>query len=635
MKKQFILPDFELQGTDGIVHSARELNGREGTVVMFLSATCPFVLALEKRILELADEYVNKGISFVAICSNSDSYVGKGNSYRDICEHSRKAGYNIPYLYDFDQKVMELFGAVCTPEFFLFDKHDRLHYRGRFDDYWTDESKVTQRYLKDAIDNMLAEKAPEKAYVPSFGCAIKKSNSEICIDDTTALVLSKYISLFNDGCENILVNCLYGNVIEADEDLKTFLRAFKQPISLFEVSQKLNLPEDTAEVVRQLYELRFLVPPDQDEKIALRQAIEKRRGRVQSGSLVSILRINMSTDCNMRCKYCYMEKPTVQRGKDDHASTMSLGIALDAIDAFVDNAVDNGKRRLSIRYIGGEPLLNKDVLEKTMHHAEELCKKNNIYVTHLICTNGLLIDEQFIAFLKTFADAQVLISLDGVKEINDRVRVDAAQNGTFDRVIDKIKLLVKNDISFGVPAVVDSYGLRSVKQFIAELSRIGVKRIGINPPYKFDEDDCEFSTMDALVDGYFDTWREAKKLGIQISGKAYLPEWHAMHGHIANCEGMGRAIVVDPDGHVSLCDKIADNLGTIYNLSNVFKTDTYEHFAMRVKGNIKACEDCEVSYLCNGGCLAEARNSYNSDNLSGKHCEFIKKMAARMFKDFV
>ncbi len=246
----------------------------------------------------------------------------------------------------------------------------------------------------------------------------------------------------------------------------------------------------------------------------------------------------------------------------------------------------------------------------------------------------MLIDAEWITFLKKFTDAQVLVSLDGVKEINDRVRVDVAQNGTYDRVIEKIKLLIENGISFGVPAVVDSYGLKQVRRFIKELKDIGVKRIGINPPYKFDEEDSEFSTMDALVDGYFETWLEAKRLGIQISGKAYLPEWHAMHGHIANCEGMGRAIVVDPDGHISLCDKIADKLGTVYNLKDVFKTDTYAQFAMRVKGNIKACEDCEINYLCNGGCLAEARNSYHSDNLSGKHCEFIKKMAARMFKEF-
>lgn len=635
MSNKMLLPNFTLQGTDGIVYSTKEVQGEKGTVIMFLSATCPFVLALENRILALAKEYSSKGISFVAICSNSDENAPKGNSYHDICAHAKKKGYFFPYLYDFEQTAMKQFDASYTPDFFLFDNSGNLQYHGRFDDYWTDEKRVTVTYLKDAIENLLAKRKQDNEYVPSFGCAIKKNVNEICIDDATALVLSKYVKLFNDGQENVLVNCLYGNVIEADDDMKTFLRAFINPTCLYDVSKTLPLPKDANEIVRQLYELKFLVFPNEDEKALLRQKIEKRKGRVTSGSLVSILRINMSTDCNLRCRYCYMEKPTVHRGKEEHATTMPLNIALDAVSAFFNNAIDNGRRRLSIRYIGGEPLLNKEVLIKTMLHAEELAKKNGIYVTHLVCTNGLLIDNDFINFLKTLTDAQVLVSLDGVREVNDRVRVDKAENGTYDRVIEKVKLLIENNISFGVPAVVDSYGLKQINRFLSELHSIGVKRIGINPPYKFEETDSEFATMDDLVDGYFNAWLEAKRLGVQISGKAFLPEWHAMHGHIANCEGMGRAIVVDPDGHVSLCDKICDRLGTIYNLHKVFETDTYEHFAMRVKGNIPGCESCEINYLCNGGCLAEARNSYGSDNLSGKHCEFIKKMASRMFKDFV
>lgn len=633
-KTDFMIPNCSLLGTDGDIHNLTELQGDNGTIVMFLSATCPFVLALENRIISLANIYSTKGISFIAICSNNNEDIAKGNSYQDICKHYREKNYSFTYLYDENQLAMKLFDATHTPDFFFFNRKGYLVYNGRFDDCWNDASRVKQQYLKNAIDDLLNGKDIENSYVPSFGCAIIKTKDGPCIDDATNLILSKYIKLFNDGNDNLLVNCLYGNAIELDEDLKIFLKEFKKENNLFAVSKKLNLPSNASEILKQLFDLKILVIPDDDEKSELRNRIEKRRGRVRSGSLVSILRINMSTDCNLRCKYCYMEKASVHREKDKHASTMSLNIALDAVKAFISNAVSNGRRRVSIRYIGGEPLLNIEVLKRTMLEAEQLCKENGIYITHLICTNGLLIDQDFVDFLKTFLDAQVLISLDGVKEVNDKVRVDLANKGTYDRVIETIKLLVKNGISFGVPAVVNSFGLKHIDEFMKKLKELGVKRIGINPPYKFEENDDEFSTIESLADGYFKAWKKAKEMGFQVSGKAFLPEWHAMHGHIANCEGMGRSIVVDPDGHISLCDKICDKLGTIYNLEQVFQTDIYENFAMRVKGNIKGCEDCEINYLCNGGCLAEARNSYNCDSLSGKHCEFIKCMAKRIFKDF-
>jgi len=622
------LPDFRCGDVDGTERTPADLMGTGGLLVLFLSATCPFVLAQEDRLLELARRFIPAGLGVVAICSNSDASLAPGNTIEDVGRHARDRGYPFPYLYDADQSLATAFGAQCTPDIFLYDADGERRYHGRLDDSWRDPAKVTERHLEGAILALLDGREPDGAQPPPFGCAIKwvsGPQEEL----TGELVASGHLRVMGHPNGLRVVNVLNGTMIECGPDLITFLDAFRIPTTLQEVGGRLGLPTDASAIAEHLVAIGFLVRPGTDELAPLRDRVAGREKRVESGSLLSILRLNIATGCNLRCTYCYMEAPSVNRPKVGSGSPMPKEIARTAVEAFFRNAAANGRRHVSIRYIGGEPLLNLKVLRFAIELAEQRGKESGISVTHLVCTNGLLMTEGFAGFLKEMDDAHVLISLDGVKEHNDAFRVDTHGRGTYDRVVASLKLLTDLSVPLGVPAVITADGLSDVEPFLREMAGLGVTRVGLNPPYRFGGVEPSDAELDEWVDGFVDARTVAQSLGLELSGKAYLPEWHALHGHIANCEAMGRAIVVDPNGAVSLCDKLGESLGHVDDLPAVFRTETYRQFAMRVRGNIRSCEGCEVQWLCNGGCLAEARASYGCDDLSGSHCEFIRKMAAR------
>jgi hypothetical protein len=95
------------------------------------------------------------------------------DSFEAMRQRSRAKGYAFPYLWDEDQSVALALGAVCTPDFFLYDAHRHLAYRGRLDDNWKDPAKVTRQDLRAALEAVLAGTPPPEPQHPSLGCSIK------------------------------------------------------------------------------------------------------------------------------------------------------------------------------------------------------------------------------------------------------------------------------------------------------------------------------------------------------------------------------------------------------------------------------------------------------------------------------
>jgi hypothetical protein len=108
----------------------------------------------------------------VGICSN-DAASYPDDAFDQLAARWHAKGYRFPYLYDEAQDVARAFGAVCTPDIFVYDRARRLAYRGRIDDAWKDESKVTRRELAAALDALLAGAEPAAEQRPSLGCSIK------------------------------------------------------------------------------------------------------------------------------------------------------------------------------------------------------------------------------------------------------------------------------------------------------------------------------------------------------------------------------------------------------------------------------------------------------------------------------
>tara|TARA_B100001105_G_C22360218_1_gene429939 strand:+ start:629 stop:1222 length:594 start_codon:yes stop_codon:yes gene_type:complete len=169
-----ILPlgDIKMADISGQDISLNDAKGENGLLVIFSCNTCPWVIAWEDRYVELAETYKDKGVGIVAINSNETKFENV-DSMEEMQEHAQENGYNFYYTMDKKSNLARAFGATRTPHIYLFDKKDKLVYRGAIDDNARKPDKVENTYLADAIDNMLAGSAIDPAATKALGCAIK------------------------------------------------------------------------------------------------------------------------------------------------------------------------------------------------------------------------------------------------------------------------------------------------------------------------------------------------------------------------------------------------------------------------------------------------------------------------------
>ena len=171
-------PNFELLDTvSDTTISLNNAKGEKGMVVMFICNHCPFVIHVNPLIVELAKEYQEKGIAFVAISSNDvENYPQDAPDL--MKQKAKEEGYSFPYLYDETQKVAKAYDAACTPDIYLFDAKLNLVYRGQLDGSRPgNDIPLTGTDLKNAMDAVLEGKEVEKDQKPSLGCNIKWKNT--------------------------------------------------------------------------------------------------------------------------------------------------------------------------------------------------------------------------------------------------------------------------------------------------------------------------------------------------------------------------------------------------------------------------------------------------------------------------
>jgi peroxiredoxin len=164
-------PEFDLPGVDGRNHTLAEYADADVLVLIQSCNHCPYVQAWEGRMKAIASEYADRAVRVVAISSNdADAYPS--DSFPEMQARARAEGFTFDYLYDESQAIARALGSERTPEVFLFDADRRLVYHGAIDDS-RDEFAVSQHYLRDALDAVLAGEDPEIADTPAVGCSMK------------------------------------------------------------------------------------------------------------------------------------------------------------------------------------------------------------------------------------------------------------------------------------------------------------------------------------------------------------------------------------------------------------------------------------------------------------------------------
>jgi peroxiredoxin len=162
----------KMKNVDGRGLSIQDVAGKHGTLVIFSCNACPWVKAWEKRIVELGNAYSRRGVGVIAINSNDPSKSAE-DGYDVMKQRARQRGMRFPYVVDATSEVARAFGATRTPEAFLFDGEGRLVYHGTIDDNARAPEKVSQRYLRNALESLIAGRAIDVKETKSLGCTIK------------------------------------------------------------------------------------------------------------------------------------------------------------------------------------------------------------------------------------------------------------------------------------------------------------------------------------------------------------------------------------------------------------------------------------------------------------------------------
>ena len=165
--------NFELKSTDNKIISLNDAKGENGTLIMFICNHCPYVLAVINNVVEDCKELENEGIKSIAIMSNDPSRYEE-DSFDNMIKFSKNNDFNFPYLIDETQEVAKTYGAVCTPDFFGYNKDLELQYRGRIREL--KNLKPIERgdsELKNAMKMIAKTNNGPNEQFPSMGCSIK------------------------------------------------------------------------------------------------------------------------------------------------------------------------------------------------------------------------------------------------------------------------------------------------------------------------------------------------------------------------------------------------------------------------------------------------------------------------------
>jgi peroxiredoxin len=164
-------PDFELLGIDDKKHKLSDYKEQQGTLIIFMCNHCPYVKAKFEAFNELYEKYGDK-IAIIGINSNDASDYPE-DSFENMKKTADEKGLKFDYLVDETQQVAKKYGAMCTPDPFLFNKEGKLVFHGRIDNAMKPDATATEKTMINNIGKMLANEKIEKDFDPSIGCSIK------------------------------------------------------------------------------------------------------------------------------------------------------------------------------------------------------------------------------------------------------------------------------------------------------------------------------------------------------------------------------------------------------------------------------------------------------------------------------
>ena len=344
---------------------------------------------------------------------------------------------------------------------------------------------------------------------------------------------------------------------------------------------------------------------------------------------VKALCLHICHDCNLRCRYCFADEGAYHSARE----MMSLDTAKRAIDFLIANSGD--RKVLEVDFFGGEPLMNLSVIKETVYYAKEEAAKRGKRFLFTTTTNALLLNEETVRFLNEEME-NVVLSIDGRKEVHDAVRKTVNGKGSFDAVIDKIKNFVslRGDKHFYVRGTFTAKNLDFDKDvlFLADqgFDSISMEPVVTDiPDLQIKEGDLPAvkESYDRLCDEYLKRYAEGKgfnffHFNVDLEGGPCLSK------RVSACGAGNEYFSVTPNGDIYPCHQFAGDKDFL--MGNVFEgkldPSIRERFASSCLFTRKGCEDCFAKFICSGGC--NANNYHYNRDIDVPYqmtCEMMKK----------
>lgn len=370
-------------------------------------------------------------------------------------------------------------------------------------------------------------------------------------------------------------------------------------------------PEDVAEVLNDIETLKKegkLFSEDTYQNLAIDF---KNRPTV-----IKAMCLHIAHDCNLACKYCFA-------GEGEYCgdrSLMSFEVGKQAFDFLIANS--GTRKNLEVDFFGGEPLMNFEVVKQLVAYAREQEKIHNKNFRFTLTTNGVLLDEEVMDFANKEM-YNVVLSLDGRKETNDRMRVSRNGKGSYDLIVPKFKEMVKRrgDKEYYIRGTYTHYNTDFTKD-ILHMADLGFTKLAMEPvvaspdaPYALKEED-----LPILFDQYEKLATEMIRREKNGKGFTFFHYMIDLEGgpciakRIAGCGVGTEYVAVTPWGDLYPCHQFVGDEN--YLLGNVFDGITNEEVRSRFKMcNIYTrpqCNDCFARLYCSGGCSANAYHATGS-----------------------
>lgn len=318
---------------------------------------------------------------------------------------------------------------------------------------------------------------------------------------------------------------------------------------------------------------------------------------------ITTICLNVAHKCNMRCRYCYA-------GHGTYGGAMSLmtpQIACQAVDFLIEES--QKAERCHIAFFGGEPLLNFKVIRSTVRYAKEQGEKHGKKISFGITTNGTLLTDGIVRFLET-EKIGLMISIDGPKQVHDRVRVFRAGRGSYDQIVTRAqKVLGKRSVSARATITRQNLDTLGIMETLLNLGFSGV----FLSPVSTVEDDYALSQQNMesiknqnriLVNKLVECALQEHKFFPHLGFIRFLQRVHWGAIRVSSCYAGSGYVCIDPAGDIYVCHRFAGvEQFRMGNLRQGIDRRWQQEFFRVVNVNCREkCPSCWARYLCGGGC---------------------------------